>query len=92
MCDLGVTMWEEIRTCHSGGLGVKWSWHWNARGIKYRRVSKLTKVANLRDQLSGLYFYTTGGPSSGCDMIILRNKNHGEVVCMGLYGNIYDRS
>ena len=52
----------------------------------------LTKVANLRDQLSGLYFYTTGGPSSSCDMIILRNKNHGEVVCMGLYGNIYDRS
>ena len=52
----------------------------------------LTKVANLRDQLSGLYFYTTGGPSSSCDMIILRNKNQGEVVGMGLYGNIYDRS
>ena len=34
---------------------------------------------------------TTGGPSSSCEMIILRNKSHGEIirVCMGIF---YDRS
>ena len=32
----------------------------------------------------------TGGPSSSCEMIILRNNSHGGI--MSLYGNIYDRS
>ena len=33
-----------------------------------------------------LVWSTTGGPSSSCEMIILRNKSHGEVlrVCMGI--------
>ena len=31
--------------------------------------------------------YVTGGPSSSCEMIILRNKSHGEIirVCMGIF-------
>ena len=34
--------------------------------------------------ISGL---TTGGPSSSCEMIILRNKSHGEIirVCIGIF-------
>ena len=32
---------------------------------------------------------TAGGPSSSCEMIILRNKSHGEIirVCMGMLAN-----
>ena len=31
--------------------------------------------------------YTTGGPSSSCEMIILRNNSHGGIirVCMGIF-------
>ena len=31
--------------------------------------------------------YVTGGPSSSCEMIILRNKSHSEIirVCMGIF-------
>ena len=33
------------------------------------------------------------GPSSNCEMIILRNNSHGEIICFrSLYGNIYDCS
>ena len=35
----------------------------------------------------GYFTPSTGGPSSGCEMIILRNKSHGEIirVCMAIF-------
>ena len=35
----------------------------------------------------GYFTPSTGGPSSGCEMIILRNKSHGEIirVCFGIF-------
>ena len=35
----------------------------------------------------GYFTPSTGGPSSGCEMIILRNKSHGEIirVCLGIF-------
>ena len=40
-----------------------------------------TRVVRLRAQC------TIGGPSSSCDMIILRNNSHGRIirVCMGIF-------
>ena len=40
----------------------------------------------LRQQ-RGTDNYTTGGPSSSCEMIILRNNSHGGIirVCMGIF-------
>ena len=56
----------------------------------YRRIlcSKNFKTEGkiLREEIAA---FTTGGPSSSCDMIILRNNSHGGIirVCMGIISN-----
>ena len=54
----------------------------------YRRIlcSKNFKTEGkiLREEIA---VFTTGGPSSSCEMIILRNNSHGGIirVCMGIF-------
>ena len=51
-------------------------------------ISTATSVFNnLRFQSGKTIKYTTGGPSSSCEMIILRNNGHGGIirVCMGIF-------
>ena len=63
--------------------GDSW-WLVVTRGDSWSRV--VTRGV-LSDMIIGILSWSTGGPSSSCEMIILRNNSHGGIirVCMGIF-------
>ena len=51
----------------------------------YAEVLSVETLHFVRNQF--LFIYSTGGSSSSCEMIILRNKSNGKIiwVCMGIF-------
>ena len=51
----------------------------------YAEVLSVETLHFVRNQF--LFIYSTSGPSSSCEMIILRNKSNGKIiwVCMGIF-------
>ena len=51
----------------------------------YAEVLSVETLHFVRNQF--LFIYSTGRPSSSCEMIILRNKSNGKIiwVCMGIF-------